>query len=129
MDTSFEPRNEEAYELYLRSVALPGVPANNKQALDMLERAVKLDPDYPPAWLALGRRYYVESRYGGVDASMMARYNAALERALSLDPNYVAAGAGLIVSRVEAWGARRRPSKRRSILSADGPTASKRSSS
>ena len=32
---------------------------------------------------------------------MMSRYNAALERAVSLDPNYVAAGAGLIVSRVE----------------------------
>ena len=101
MDASFEPRNEEAYRLYLRSVALPGVPANNKQALDMLERAVKLDPDYPPTWLALGRRYYVESRYAGADASMMTRYDAALERALSLDPNYVAAAAGLIVSRVE----------------------------
>ena len=101
MDASFEPRSEEAYELYLRSVALPGVPANNKQALDMLERAVKLDPSYPPAWLALGRRYYVESRYGGADVSMIARYNAALERALSLDSNYVPAGAGLIVSRVE----------------------------
>jgi DNA-binding winged helix-turn-helix (wHTH) protein/serine/threonine protein kinase len=101
MDASFEPRNEEAYELYLRSVALPGVPANNKQAVDMLERAVKLDPNYPPAWLALGRRYYVESRYAGADASMMARYDAALERAVSLDANYVPAGAGLIVSRVE----------------------------
>ena len=67
----------------------------------MLERAVKLDPDYPPAWLALGRRYYIESRYGRADASMMTRYDAALERALSLDPNYVAAAAGLIVSRVE----------------------------
>jgi serine/threonine protein kinase/DNA-binding winged helix-turn-helix (wHTH) protein len=100
-DASYEPRNEEAYELYLRSVALPGVPANTRAALEMLERAVRLDPDYPPTWLALGRRYYVESRYGGADASMITRYEAALERALSIDPNYVPAGAGLIVSRVE----------------------------
>lgn len=100
-DASIGPRNEEAYELYLRSVALPAVPANNKQALEMLERAVTLDPGYPPAWLALGRRYYVESRYSSGDASMMARYNESLERALALDPTYVAAGAGLIVSRVE----------------------------
>jgi tetratricopeptide (TPR) repeat protein len=100
-DALHEPRNEEAYELYLRSVALPGVPANNKPALEMLERAVRLDPGYPPTWLALGRRYYVESRYGGADASMIVRYEAALERALSIDPNYVPAGAGLIVSRVE----------------------------
>jgi tetratricopeptide (TPR) repeat protein len=101
MDTSVEPHNEEAYELYLRSAALPLVPAFNKQGLDMLERATRLDPGYPPAWLALGRRYYTESRYGTGDPSMMTRYDAALERALSLDPNYVAAGAGLIVSRVE----------------------------
>ena len=32
---------------------------------------------------------------------MMKRYDAALERALSLDPNYLAADAGLIVSRIE----------------------------
>ncbi len=101
VDTSLEPRNEEAYELYLRSAGLPMVPAFNKQGLDMLERAVDLDPGYPPAWLALGRRYYTESRYGSGDPAMMSRYDAALERALSLDPNYVAAGAGLIVSRVE----------------------------
>ena len=111
-----EPRNEEAYELYLRSVALPMVPAFNKQALEMLERAVELDPGYPPAWLALGRRYYTESRYGSGDAAMMQRYDAAMERALSLDPNYVAAGAGLIVSRVERGdlvGAYRRASRSR----------------
>jgi serine/threonine protein kinase len=101
MDTVAEPRNEEAFELYLRSVALPMVTSTSSQALDMLERAVKLDPDYPPAWLALGRRYYAETRYGTADASMMDRYAAALEQALSLDPNYVPAAAGLIVSRVE----------------------------
>jgi DNA-binding winged helix-turn-helix (wHTH) protein/serine/threonine protein kinase len=100
-DTFREPRNEEAYELYLRSVALPLVPATNKQTLDVLERSVALDPDYPPAWLALGRRYYVESRYAAGDSSMMRRYEAAMERALVLDPSYVAAGAGLIISRVE----------------------------
>ncbi len=44
---------------------------------------------------------YMESRYGNGNPAMMKRYDAAMERALSLDPNYVAAGAGLIVSRVE----------------------------
>jgi tetratricopeptide (TPR) repeat protein len=101
MDTAVEPHNEEAYQLYLRSAALPMEPAFNRQGLDMLERAIELDPGYPPAWLAIGRRYYTESRYGNGDPGMMKRYDAAMERALSLDPNYVAAGAGLIVSRVE----------------------------
>ena len=30
----------------------------------MLERAVGLDPDYAPAWTALGQRYLYESQYG-----------------------------------------------------------------
>ena len=36
MDTTVEPRNEEAYELYLRSAALPMEPASNKQGLELL---------------------------------------------------------------------------------------------
>jgi hypothetical protein len=77
------------------------VPAFNDQGLQMLERAVELDPGYPPAWLAVGRRYYTNSRFGSGGAAMMKRYDEAMERALALDPNYVAAAAGLIVSRVE----------------------------
>ena len=42
------PKNEEAYELYLRSVAISDDPAPNKQAIAMLERVVALDPTYAP---------------------------------------------------------------------------------
>lgn len=95
-----QPRNEEAYHLFLRSVAHTLDPASNPEAVAMLERAVELDPAYPPAWLALARRYYVEGRYasgsGGIE-----RYVAALERAAALDPDYVPAAAGLVISRVE----------------------------
>ena len=48
------PKNEEAYDLYLRSIAIPHDPAPNKDAIAMLERAVGLDPSYAPAWGALG---------------------------------------------------------------------------
>ena len=48
------PKNEEAYDLYLRSIALPHDPAPNKDAIAMLERAVGLDSSYAPAWGALG---------------------------------------------------------------------------
>ena len=44
------PKNEEAYDLYLRSIALPHDPLPNKDAIAMLERAVGLDPNYAPAW-------------------------------------------------------------------------------
>ena len=38
------PKNEEAYDLYLRSISLPHDPLPNKDAIAMLERAVGLDP-------------------------------------------------------------------------------------
>jgi hypothetical protein len=53
----------------------------------MLERAVELDPTYAPAWGNLGRRYYLDAQYGGGGAAMFHKSNAALERALALDPN------------------------------------------
>lgn len=60
-----EPRNEEAYATFLRSTALALDPGPNRQAIDLLQRAVALDDSYAPAWHALSRRYYVEARYGG----------------------------------------------------------------
>jgi DNA-binding winged helix-turn-helix (wHTH) protein/serine/threonine protein kinase len=100
-DLGPQPSDEEAYDLFLRSAALTFDPGPNPSGIRMLEKAVELDPRYPPAWLALGRRYYVESRYSTGNPSMMQRYDAALERAVTLDPGYIPAVAGLIVSRVE----------------------------
>jgi adenylate cyclase len=53
-ETGTHPKNEEAYDLYLRSIALPHDPLPNKDAIAMLERAVGIDPTYGPAWEALG---------------------------------------------------------------------------
>lgn len=89
------PRNEEAYDLYLRSAALRYDPGPNAKGLAMMERAVTLDPDYAPAWLALARRYYVEARYGDGGKELMERYVTATERALALDPEYITAAARL----------------------------------
>jgi eukaryotic-like serine/threonine-protein kinase len=100
-DTAVRPKNEEAYDLYLRSVAVPNDPAPNKQAIDMLERAVGLDSTYAPAWAALALRYYLDSDYAGGGEAMMKRSDAAAERALALDPNFIAAGAQLARNRVE----------------------------
>jgi eukaryotic-like serine/threonine-protein kinase len=49
-ESGTHPKNEEAYDLYLRSISLPHDPAPNKDAIAMLERAVGLDPTYAPAW-------------------------------------------------------------------------------
>jgi eukaryotic-like serine/threonine-protein kinase len=95
------PKSEEAYSLFLRSVAVPHDPEPNKEAIKMLERAVGIDPSYAPTWEALGQRYYFDSTYGGGGEEVFERSNAAYERALSIDPNRVFAASLLITNRVE----------------------------
>ena len=95
------PKNEEAYDLYLRSIAVPHDPAPNKDAIAMLERAIGIDPNYAPAWAALGLRYNYDAAYGDGGEAMHERSNNALERALALDPNLVAAAGWLITNRVD----------------------------
>lgn len=100
-ETSTHPNNEEAYDLYLRSLAIPRDGPPNKEGIAMLERAVGLDPTYAPAWANLGRRYYLDSQYGGGGEAMFQKANAALEQALKLDPNLTLAAAQRIATRVE----------------------------
>jgi eukaryotic-like serine/threonine-protein kinase len=101
LSTASRPKSQEAYDLYLHSLALPHDPAPNKDAIAVLEHVVGVDPGYAPAWEALGLRYYYDSYYGGGGEQMFQRSNAAYERALSLDPNRVAAASSLITNRVE----------------------------
>ncbi len=95
------PKNEEAYDLYLRSVSMPHEPAPNKEAIAMLERSVGLDATYAPAWRALGERYYYDSHYSNGGEAMFERSTAAHERALALDPDYSDAAGMLTTNRVE----------------------------
>jgi hypothetical protein len=81
------PTNEQAYDLFLRSVALAHDGEQNREAVRMLERSVGLDPSFAPAWSALGKRYYYEEEYGPGSNGTMSRTEPALRRALSLDPN------------------------------------------
>jgi len=95
------PKNQQAYDFYLRSVAVPHDPAPNKEAIKMLEWAVGIDNSYAPAWEALGQRYYFDSVFGGGGEEMFQRSNSAYERAVSLDPNRIMAASQLITNRVE----------------------------
>ncbi len=101
IDTASRPQSQEAYDLYLHSLALPHDPGPNKDAIAVLEHVVGVDPRYAPAWEALGQRYYFDSTYGGGGEEKFQRSNAAYERAISLDPNRVAAASNLITNRVE----------------------------
>ncbi|MGA7321852.1 MAG: protein kinase [Candidatus Sulfotelmatobacter sp.] len=101
LSAASRPKSQEAYDLYLHSLALPHDPAPNKDAIAVLEHVVGEDPSYAPGWEALGLRYYYDSVYGGGGEAMFQRSNSAYERALSLDPNRVMAAGNLITARVE----------------------------
>jgi len=95
------PRNEEAYDLYLRSLSLPHDPLPNKDAIAMLEHAVGLDSTYAPAWDALGVRYHYDSAYSDGGDAAFQRALAGFSRALTLDPNYINPAGELILMQVE----------------------------
>ncbi|HME34670.1 MAG TPA: protein kinase [Candidatus Sulfotelmatobacter sp.] len=101
VDAAARPKNQEAYDFYLRSVAQAHDPKPNKEAIKLLEWAVGIDPTYAPAWEALGQRYNFDSTYGGGGEDAFQRSNTAYERAVSLDPNRVMAASNLITNRVE----------------------------
>ncbi len=96
-----KPKNQDAYDLYLRSLAISHDPDPNKTAISILEEAVSMDATYAPTWAALGLRYYYYGAYstGGQDA--FQKSDAAYQRALSLDPNLYSAAAHLILHRAE----------------------------
>jgi len=90
------PANEEAYDLYLRAVAMPLDTSASEQTTAMLEKSVGLDADFAPAWLLLGRMYYIAGRYGDGGNIMLERSKSVEERALALDPDYTEAATSLI---------------------------------
>lgn len=100
-DIAPPPANKEAYELYLRSVALEWDPIPNKQGIELLRRAVLLDPSYAPAWGSLSLRYYRDSRFGGGGPAALQLSDAAAERQLALDPDSPTPVAELTIHRTE----------------------------
>ncbi len=101
LETGTRPKNQEAYDLYLRSVAVPHDPTPNKDAIPLLERAVEMDSSYAPAWEALGLRYYYDATFSDGGEERFQRSNTSYERALALDPNRIVSAAQLITNRVE----------------------------
>lgn len=88
--------NAQAYEFYLRAMSHNDAPnsqgssfsSENKTAIELLQRAVALDPGYASAWAALGHFYYYEGA--------RSRAKAALQRAVALDPSRIEAASDLI---------------------------------
>ena len=100
LDTGTRPKNAEAYDLYLHSLALPHDPGPNKDAIAVLEHVVDVDPTYAPAWEQLGVRCYYDADYSDGGEPLFQRSNKACERAIELDPNRIVASGQLIENRV-----------------------------
>jgi eukaryotic-like serine/threonine-protein kinase len=88
--------NPVAYELYLRGLACPKTVEGNKQAIEFLESAVKLDQSYAPAWAALAYRY-LNVRHMLHDETMLQKIEDAVQKALTINPQLPAALFALVV--------------------------------
>jgi tetratricopeptide (TPR) repeat protein len=95
------PTDGEAYQLYLRSLAIPHRPNLGAQAIEILERAVALEPTFAPAWDELGIRYYDYGTWWGGEEPARQRSLAAHRRAVELDPHLIGATQRLVTRRVE----------------------------
>jgi serine/threonine protein kinase/tetratricopeptide (TPR) repeat protein len=95
------PANAEAYGLYMQSLALSSDSAPNLEAIDLLESAVDLDPDYAPAWEQLSNRYFFDAHYAGGGDAGYSKASEAVNRAIALDPSLMSATSNLIVSQVD----------------------------
>jgi TolB-like protein len=95
------PANRDAYEAYLRTLAIPHEVKSNKDEIAILEQVVSLDPNYAPAWEALGHRYYFDAIYSDGGEAGYQRSNAAYKRALSLEPGRVGAAGRLATNEAE----------------------------
>jgi TolB-like protein len=82
--------NPQAYEYYLRGVDFYSMN-DFPMAIQMLERAATLQPDYAPIWAHLGRSYTTNAslRFGGRDEYRKAQ--EAYQKALSIDASDIQA--------------------------------------
>jgi len=101
LESATRPKNQQAYDLFLRAVAVSNDPGGWKQPRAMLEQSLALDPGYAPAWASLSGFCQGESWYsgGGAEAAQCAM-NAA-KRAAALDPDNVWTLASLTVIETE----------------------------
>jgi serine/threonine protein kinase len=101
IENSSAPANREAYDAYLRTLAIPHEGQSNKDAIAILDKVVALDPNYAPAWEALGRRRYFDAIYSGGGAAGYERSNTAYKKALALEPGRVSSAGFLAANEVE----------------------------
>jgi DNA-binding SARP family transcriptional activator/TolB-like protein/cytochrome c-type biogenesis protein CcmH/NrfG len=87
----------EVYALYseARELVSNRDQTDTRRAESLLRKAVRADPNYAPAWSLLGLAIVLNQRVAIADARARAEGMAAVERALSLAPNFAPAHGNL----------------------------------
>jgi TolB-like protein len=78
--------NARAYELYLRANELARTYDGLLRARDLYRQCLELDPGFAPAWAHLGRCHLVIGKYIDGTTDSEADAEAAVRRALELEP-------------------------------------------
>jgi serine/threonine protein kinase len=86
------PSSARAYEHYLRANEMSRDTRQWRAALELYEHCVQEDPHYAPAWAGVGRMHRMIGKYVDEEsAERFAKAEAALKRALELNPDLSAA--------------------------------------
>lgn len=87
-------RNFEAYDAYLAGISSAGrlEEESTFRAIEQLQKAVALDPDYAQAWGALAQTYWVAATFfpGERTQELYGKSDAAASRAVEIAPEAVA---------------------------------------
>ncbi len=86
LPTPAAPHNARAYELYLRANELARSYGQLRQARELYEQCLELDPGFAPAWAQLGRCHRVIGKFIEATGDSTDRAEAAFRRALELNP-------------------------------------------
>ena len=84
--TPVTPRNDKAFDLYLRGMQLRGEASAWQQALTLFVRSSESDPGFADAWAERGRLERVLGKYE--DPSALEAAEESFRRALAIDPEH-----------------------------------------
>ena len=96
-------KNEEAYQLYQQAENLSSrrYPKSVLNALDSLNQAVTLDPDFARAWAAKAHVHRYIAEYLGADQTEQYKQSMdALGKAIAIDPNLSEAYSALCLNKL-----------------------------
>jgi TolB-like protein len=81
------PANPRAFELFLRGMEAARTLTGTAGARELFQRAIEEDPNFAPAWAALGRAHRVWGKFYDNQAESYRLAEQAFKRALELSPD------------------------------------------